>query len=126
MQFARAPLVGKQAGGVLAADAPEAYQIASIPEEVTMATLIVRQVEEGIVEELKERARRAGRSAEAEHRLILQDALGRRRLTGAEFVRAVRRGRPAITEEEAETIGRGSRDVLDGTRGLEADTEERT
>lgn len=91
-----------------------------------MATLIVRQVEEGIVEELKERARRAGRSAEAEHRLILQDALGRRRLTGTEFVRAIRRGRPAITEEEAETIGRGSRDVLDGTRGLEADTEERT
>lgn len=40
-----------------------------------MATLIVRSVDEGIVELLKDRARRHGRSAEAEHRAILEAAL---------------------------------------------------
>lgn len=40
-----------------------------------MATLIVRQVDERIVQALKERARRHGRSAEAEHRAILEAGL---------------------------------------------------
>ena len=41
-----------------------------------MATLIVRRVEQRLVDALKERARRHGRSAEAEHRAILEDQLG--------------------------------------------------
>ncbi|WP_051328922.1 FitA-like ribbon-helix-helix domain-containing protein [Geminicoccus roseus] len=89
-----------------------------------MATLIVRQVEESLVEELKERARKAGRSAEAEHRLILRDALERKKLTGADFVRAIRRNRPEISQEEAEAIGQGSRPALDGTQGLDAEAVE--
>jgi plasmid stability protein len=40
-----------------------------------VATLIVRQVDDNLVQDLKERARRHGRSAEAEHRLILETAL---------------------------------------------------
>lgn len=43
-----------------------------------MATnLIVRNVEEEIVQSLKEQAARNGRSAEAEHRAILKNALSR-------------------------------------------------
>ena len=40
-----------------------------------MARLIVRNVEEELVKELKMRAARNGRSAEEEHRQILRDAL---------------------------------------------------
>lgn len=40
-----------------------------------MPQLIVRQLEEGLVRALKERAARRGRSAEAEHRAILEAAL---------------------------------------------------
>ena len=44
-----------------------------------MAQLIVRNLEENLVRELKLRAARHGRSAEEEHREILRAALGRRR-----------------------------------------------
>jgi plasmid stability protein len=40
-----------------------------------MAQLIVRDIEEHVVQALKERAVRSGRSAEAEHREILRQAL---------------------------------------------------
>ena len=40
-----------------------------------MKQLIVRNVEEAVVRALKRRAVRHGRSAEAEHRAILRDAL---------------------------------------------------
>ena len=40
-----------------------------------MAVLIVRNIDVGIVQALKERAARHSRSAEAEHRLILSNAL---------------------------------------------------
>lgn len=40
-----------------------------------MSQLIVRQLEQGLVKALKERAARRGRSAEAEHRAILEAAL---------------------------------------------------
>ena len=40
-----------------------------------MAQLIVRKVEDEVVQALKERAGRHGRSAEAEHREILREAL---------------------------------------------------
>ncbi len=44
-----------------------------------MAQLIVRNLDEGTVGELKRRAARNGRSAEAEHREILQQVLRPRR-----------------------------------------------
>jgi plasmid stability protein len=40
-----------------------------------MANLVVRNLDQGIVDALKQRAAKHGRSAEAEHRAILQDAL---------------------------------------------------
>jgi antitoxin FitA len=40
-----------------------------------MAQLTVRNVDDAIAEALKARAARSGRSAEAEHRRILEDAL---------------------------------------------------
>ena len=40
-----------------------------------MATLIVRNLDPGIVEALKQRASARGRSAEAEHRVILEGVL---------------------------------------------------
>ena len=40
-----------------------------------MAQLIVRKLDEGLVQKLKLRAARHGRSAEAEHREILREAL---------------------------------------------------
>ncbi|KAG8153817.1 FitA-like ribbon-helix-helix domain-containing protein [Burkholderia catarinensis] len=42
-----------------------------------MANLLVRNVEDSIVQSLREQAAANGRSAEAEHRAILADALGR-------------------------------------------------
>ena len=40
-----------------------------------MANLVVRNIDDEVVKALKERAGRAGRSAEAEHRLILAEVL---------------------------------------------------
>jgi len=42
-----------------------------------MTSLIVRNIDETIAQALKERAARNGRSAEAEHREILREALAR-------------------------------------------------
>lgn len=41
-----------------------------------MGSLIVRSVEDDLIVRLKARAKASGRSAEAEHRAILRDALG--------------------------------------------------
>ena len=49
------------------------------PEENTVADLLVRGIDEGIVRALKERAGSNARSAEAEHRAILVAALTRPR-----------------------------------------------
>ncbi|CAJ94004.1 Plasmid stability protein StbC [Cupriavidus necator] len=45
-------------------------------EELKMATLLVRGIDESLVQRLRERAVANGRSAEAEHRAILAQALG--------------------------------------------------
>ncbi|CAB3964827.1 DNA-binding protein [Burkholderia cenocepacia] len=42
-----------------------------------MANLLVRNVDDSIVQSLREQAATNGRSAEAEHRAILADTLGR-------------------------------------------------
>jgi antitoxin FitA len=53
--------------------------------EVVMATLIVRNVDERLVQALRELAASHGRSSESEHREILASVLGRpRRRTFAE------------------------------------------
>lgn len=44
-----------------------------------MSNLIVRNIDEGIVRSLKERAARHGRSMEAEHRALLAEALSKPR-----------------------------------------------
>jgi antitoxin FitA len=62
-----------------------------------MATLIVRRLAEDTVRRLKERAAAHGRSAEAEHRAILEAAL-RPKLTGAELVARLREGGPETDE----------------------------
>lgn len=48
-------------------------------QEVNMANLIVRNLDTHIVDALRQRAVRHGRSAEAEHRAILEEALLRPR-----------------------------------------------
>ncbi len=57
-----------------------------------MATLIVRQVDDKLVQDLKERAKRHGRSAEAEHRLILESALRGPVPSASELLAFFRRG----------------------------------
>jgi plasmid stability protein len=54
-----------------------------------MATLVVRRLDEDLVQRLKARATARGRSAEAEHRAILEEVLRPAR-TGAELVAALR------------------------------------
>jgi plasmid stability protein len=67
-----------------------------------MATLIVRKLDDDLIDRLKRRAAARGRSAEAEHRCILEEAL-KPRLTGAELVERLRRG-PLLTDAEADGI----------------------
>lgn len=57
-----------------------------------MATLIVRRVDERLVAALKERARRHGRSTEAEHRAILKAALLEQAPSTGELLAYFRRG----------------------------------
>lgn len=55
-----------------------------------MADLVVRNLDRSVVEALRKRAARHGRSAEAEHRAILEAALVRtRRKTFAEALAAI-------------------------------------
>lgn len=64
-----------------------------------MASLIVRRLDDDLVRRLKERARAHGRSAEAEHRAILEAAL-RSELTGRElWQKLLCRGYPEINPD---------------------------
>lgn len=59
-------------------------------EGTTMANLVVRNLDPSIVKALKQRAARYGRSAEAEHRAILETALVKtRRKSLAEALAAI-------------------------------------
>jgi plasmid stability protein len=55
--------------------------------------LVVRNLDDELVRRLKERARGEGRSAEAEHRRILEEAL-RPKMTGRELWESLSRGGP--------------------------------
>jgi plasmid stability protein len=68
-----------------------------------MAQLLVRGVPEDVVEALKRRASEHGRSAEAEHRIILEEALraGRAQFwQRAAASREATRGRITVPSEE--------------------------
>ena len=65
-----------------------------------MAILIVRKLDDDLVQRLKARARAHGRSAEAEHRLILQEVFSPKpKMTGAEFWEALRGEGPCFNDE---------------------------
>jgi plasmid stability protein len=66
--------------------------------------LIVRNVEEHIVQALKERAAQNGRSAEAEHREILKAALARPRKRSLNEVLA---SMPDVGRDEDFAVNRG-------------------
>lgn len=71
-----------------------------------MATLLVRNLDDTVVARLKARARAHGRSAEAEHRLILEQALRPEQqqtartkpMTGKELLAMMRSGPTADLE----------------------------
>jgi antitoxin FitA len=66
-----------------------------------MATLIVRKLDDDLVQRLKARAKAHGRSAEAEHRLILQDVLcPKSKMTGADFWESLRRIAPLLEDDD--------------------------
>ncbi len=66
-----------------------------------MATLIVRKLDDDLVQRLKARAKAHGRSAEAEHRLILQETLcPKPKMTGAEFWDSLRRIAPLLEGDD--------------------------
>lgn len=65
-------------------------QIQSDQVDKLMANLVVRNIDESVVKALKERAGRYGHSAEAEHRLILANALLKpKKMTFAEVLAAM-------------------------------------
>jgi antitoxin FitA len=76
-----------------------------------MSQLIVRRVEADIVRKLKLRAARRGRSAEAEHREILREALERRSRSGS--LKALLLAMPAVGDdadfERPRDLGRRAR-----------------
>jgi antitoxin FitA len=67
-------------------------------------SLIVRNLDEALVRQLKQRAARHGRSAEAEHRSILQEALAAERTDSLKEVaarlRELTKGRQHTPAEE--------------------------
>ena len=62
-----------------------------------MAQLLVRNLEDEVVAELKKRAARSGRSVEAEHREILRTAL--RRGPGRQSLKDLLKSMPAAGED---------------------------
>lgn len=56
-----------------------------------MATLLVRRLDEDLVVRLKRKAKAHGRSVEAEHRAILEEALKPKGISGAEAWAKLRR-----------------------------------
>lgn len=56
-----------------------------------MATLLVRKLDDNLVDRLKRRAASHGRSVEAEHRAILEEALKPRGISGRELLEVMAR-----------------------------------
>ncbi len=76
-----------------------------------MASLHVRNVDDALVGKLKERAAQSGRSAEAEHREILREALERRDApTFDELAAALRKRLAGRHHTPSEVLQREGRD----------------
>lgn len=84
-----------------------------------MATLTLNDIEEDVIQRLRQRAAANGRSAEAEARAVLRDAVApalspeaehAKRLEAAEAFRAFRESLPAYTPEEASRLLKQIRD----------------
>ena len=74
-----------------------------------MAQLHVRKVSEEVVMRLKEQAARSGRSMEAQHRLILEEALFPERRPGRKLLEVLQAGpfaEPDFAPERARDRGR--------------------
>lgn len=74
-----------------------------------MGQLIVRGLDDRLIQTLKQRAARAGRSAEAEHRAILEQALAPELEPFAEAAARLRATMPPLSPTSAELI-RADRD----------------
>lgn len=75
-----------------------------------MASLHVRNVDEEIVKRLKERAAKHGRSAEAEHRALLAEALGRPDISFDEIAARLRERTKGRKHTPSEILQRETRD----------------
>ncbi|HEX6141292.1 MAG TPA: plasmid stabilization protein [Geminicoccaceae bacterium] len=75
-----------------------------------MAQLLVRKVDDDLVQRLKLRAAAAGRSVEAEHRLILEEALRAKGMSFAERATALRARTGGRKTGDAAALIRADRD----------------
>jgi antitoxin FitA len=75
-----------------------------------MGQLIVRGLDDSLIQTLKQRAARFGRSAEAEHRAILEQALRPETETFAEAAARLRARTPPQATDSADLI-RNDRDL---------------
>lgn len=75
-----------------------------------MASLIVRGLDDEVVRRLKERAASHNRSAEAEHRAILEQALRPKR-TGRDLWEALSKGEPMEIDFDREGADQTIRDT---------------
>jgi plasmid stability protein len=69
-----------------------------------MGQLIVRGLDDRLIEALKQRARRSGRSAEAEHRVILEQVLQPETESFAEAAARLRASTPRQSSDSAELL----------------------
>ena len=69
-----------------------------------MGQLLVRGVDDSLIHALKRRASRAGRSVEAEHRALLESALGQDTETFAELAARLRASSPRQTADSADLL----------------------
>jgi plasmid stability protein len=76
-----------------------------------MPQLHVRKVSEEVVARLKQQAARSGRSMEAEHRLILEEALFPERRPGRKLLEVLQAGPFAEPDFAPERSHDGGRDV---------------
>ena len=81
-----------------------------------MGQLIVRGLDDAVIQALKQRATRTGRSAEAEHRAILEQALRPEMESFADAAARLRARTPPQTTDSADLIRRDrDRDHADPT-----------
>jgi plasmid stability protein len=83
---------------------PLGYQSMIALVEGAMGQLIVRGLDDRLIQTLKQRAARGGRSAEAEHRAILEQALRLEIETFAEAAARLRGRTPKQATDSAELI----------------------